>query len=438
MLMRRIYSLIAFLLMTFAATAQSVVTLDFANNVFGISATESADPLTKEFGGVTMTATKGGNSTLPRLDKNLFRFYQNSLLNLSVNGTITSVQFAVASATYKTTDITQGGTALTGDTWTGSAAGSIEFSCAKQVRLASITVTYTPNATTVATPTFSLAEGTYNTAQSVTISATAGDNIFYTLDGSVPSETSNPYNGAISLATEGVYTLKAIAVNTAGEKSAVATARYTIDLPGVRDTLLSAKFQTVGNLEGFATEITSQDSAFNVWAVTQYGLTATGYVGGKAHDAEGWAITPKLDLTNKTNVVLSFDEWANYFTSEDTLKLQTGVFVRVNGGAWEELTLATRTGNNKTWKSTGDISLDKYKGQANVEVGFKYVSTTIKAGTWEVKNLVVLADVDTTTGISTATVAEPTVNAIYDLSGRRVQKAERGIYIINGKKTLVK
>lgn len=47
---------------------------------------------------------------------------------------------------------------------------------------------------------------------------------------------------------------------------------------------------------------------------------------------------------------------------------------------------------------------------------------------------------DFTTGISDTIVAAPgqQTNTIYDLSGRRVEKAVKGLYIINGKKVLVK
>ena len=78
----------------------------------------------------------------------------------------------------------------------------------------------------VATPTFSLDAGTYNTAQSVTITtATAGATIYYTTNGDVPSITSNVYASAIEVAS--TMTIKAIAVKD-GESSAVAEATYTI------------------------------------------------------------------------------------------------------------------------------------------------------------------------------------------------------------------
>ena len=89
------------------------------------------------------------------------------------------------------------------------------------------TETYTISSKGTATPTFSVAAGTYTTAQTVTIKdATAGATIYYTVNGTTPTTASTKYVGAIYVsATE---TLEAIAVGTNYVKSAVAEAKYTI------------------------------------------------------------------------------------------------------------------------------------------------------------------------------------------------------------------
>lgn len=441
MLMKRIYSLLALFILVLTASAQTVVKLDFQNNVFGVTKVEQVDPLTKEFNGVTMNATKGTGTTKPRLSADQFRFYKNSTLSFTVNGVITSVKFvAIEDANYNNVaGITQNGTALGSDTWTGSAENSVEFiASAAQVRLLSVEITYTASASNVVAPTFSLEEKTYTTAQSLALTATAGDKIYYTLNGEVPTTASTPYTGEISLSEDGVYTVKAIAVNATGEKSNVASATYTIDLPGVKDALLDCKFQTAGNLEGFTVNTLSQDSVFDVWTAQSYGLRATAYASGKNYAATSWIISPKLDFTGKKNINLSFDEYAKYFLHADSIATETELFIRTDGGEWEKLTIPTRTSNNGVFAPTGNISLEAYKGKSNVELGFFYKSTAAKAGTWEIKNLLVVADTDNATGVTAVEAKTPAQEVIYDLSGRRVQKATRGLYIINGKKTFVK
>jgi hypothetical protein len=93
------------------------------------------------------------------------------------------------------------------------------------VASAAYTITPLP---VVATPTFSPAVGSYNSAQLVTISdATSGAIIYYTTNGTVPTTSSTEYNGPISVsATE---TLQALAVAPGDTNSAVASAAYTIN-----------------------------------------------------------------------------------------------------------------------------------------------------------------------------------------------------------------
>jgi hypothetical protein len=81
---------------------------------------------------------------------------------------------------------------------------------------------------TVSDPQFSLADGTYTSAQSVTISdSTSGASIRYTTDGSTPSETVGTlYSGSVSIAA--TTTLKAIAYESGYTDSNVASATYTI------------------------------------------------------------------------------------------------------------------------------------------------------------------------------------------------------------------
>ena len=78
-----------------------------------------------------------------------------------------------------------------------------------------------------AIPVFTPADGTYASAQSVTIpDATSGATIYYTTDGTAPTTSSNLYSGAITVSA--TQTIKAIAVAPGLTNSAVATATYII------------------------------------------------------------------------------------------------------------------------------------------------------------------------------------------------------------------
>lgn len=80
----------------------------------------------------------------------------------------------------------------------------------------------------VATPTASPAAGTYNTAQTVTLScATAGARIYYSTNGKNPTDASTLYTAPFTV--DKTTTVKAIATRSGLEDSEVATFEYVID-----------------------------------------------------------------------------------------------------------------------------------------------------------------------------------------------------------------
>ena len=112
----------------------------------------------------------------------------------------------------------------------------------------------------VLAPGFTPAGGTFYGAQSVEITcATDGAEIYYTLDGSVPTSSSTKYTTAISISE--TKTLKAIAIK--GENSSsVSEATYTILAP------LSTMDEIFGKATEVGTTATSVKVAMNNWVVT--------------------------------------------------------------------------------------------------------------------------------------------------------------------------
>ncbi|MHC1702392.1 MAG: chitobiase/beta-hexosaminidase C-terminal domain-containing protein [Tenuifilaceae bacterium] len=100
-----------------------------------------------------------------------------------------------------------------------------------QVSIDDITWTaYAPLNPTVAAPQFSLVAGNYLGAQNVTItSATADAIIYYTLDGSTPTEASTLYSTPVAINSSA--TLKAKAFKAGMDPSPVTSAAYVIQLP---------------------------------------------------------------------------------------------------------------------------------------------------------------------------------------------------------------
>mgnify|MGYP001788024888 CR=1 FL=1 len=119
---------------------------------------------------------------------------------------------------------------------------------------ATASATYTiTSSTTVATPTFSPAGGTYTAAQSVTLScATAGATIRYTTNGSEPTASSTQYTGAINVAS--TTTIKAKAFKSGMTDSATASATYTIN--STVETVAAPVFSPAGGTYTTAQSVT--------------------------------------------------------------------------------------------------------------------------------------------------------------------------------------
>ena len=76
-------------------------------------------------------------------------------------------------------------------------------------------------------PLVNVASGTYATTQSVTLTAGAGETIYYTTNGTTPSATNGTeYSSAISIAA--TCALRAIAVKEGNNDSEIATYEYII------------------------------------------------------------------------------------------------------------------------------------------------------------------------------------------------------------------
>ena len=135
----------------------------------------------------------------------------------------------------------------------------IKIGASDAIYMDEIQITWIADQSALTAPTFTPAAGTYNAVQNVTISAEAGTNIYYTLDGTEPTKASAVYSTPIEIAE--TKTLKAIAVKD--EKvSPIASAKYTINLPLTTMDQIFAKATAVGSTA------TSVEITFDNWVVS--------------------------------------------------------------------------------------------------------------------------------------------------------------------------
>ena len=108
-----------------------------------------------------------------------------------------------------------------------------------------VSATYTVKATA---PTFSIDEGTYNTNQSVALGCTtAGATIYYTTDGTTPTNESTVYSSAIAVNVS--TTINAIAIKTGLTNSDVTSAEYTLKVATPTFSIAGGDFEDAQNIE---------------------------------------------------------------------------------------------------------------------------------------------------------------------------------------------
>lgn len=127
-----------------------------------------------------------------------------------------------------------------------------------------------------------------------------------------------------------------------------------------------------------------------IWTTTSsYGMKGTAFVSNVNYASESWLISPEVDLSKETSAKLRFDHAINFVTVAN-MKSEMAVLISVDNGVnWSSLTVPTYpTGTNWTFVNSGEIDLSQYLGQ-KIKIAFKYSSTSTKAGTWEVKNVLI-------------------------------------------------
>ncbi len=133
--------------------------------------------------------------------------------------------------------------------------------------VASVLITISGTTATLPAPTFSVAPGTYATAQTVTLAdSTAGTTIYYTTNGTTPTTSSAVYSGAITVSS--TETLEAIAVKTGSTNSPAASATYTITT-----TLPAPSFSVAGGTYSSGQTVSISDA--NATATIYYTTNGT-------------------------------------------------------------------------------------------------------------------------------------------------------------------
>lgn len=131
---------------------------------------------------------------------------------------------------------------------------------------------------------------------------------------------------------------------------------------------------------------------------TQYGAKMTGYVDGTVYANEDWLISPKINLSEYSNVTLNFDHALNFATGNINTNHTLWISKNYDSGnpslaQWEQITISNYpVGSNWDFISSGDISIPEDYWVENFVFAFKFMCGSSASSTWEIKNLTLTGD----------------------------------------------
>lgn len=141
------------------------------------------------------------------------------------------------------------------------------------------------------------------------------------------------------------------------------------------------------------------------WTIKYGAAYVTSYVSNVNNDAESWLVSAPIDFSKAGEAVISFDYVTRYNKSGkvaeyNQLLISDNYSGDVTAASWTAIDFAIAENTSDwTFTSTGDVAIPaEFLGKNGVTVAFKYVGTAEKAGTWEVKNVVLTSKEGENTG----------------------------------------
>lgn len=181
--------------------------------------------------------------------------------------------------------------------------------------------------------------------------------------------------------------------------------------PGEETVVLDESFATgQGSFTIDNKQLPNGEGSF-VWNLGSFNddkfMKASAYIGGTKYASESWLVSPPVDLSQATTATLTFDHAHNYAgTAEEEFTLWA---TETSADNWQQLTIDKYGSGFKF--TTATIDLSAYAGKT-IKFAFKYISTTDAAGTWEIKNVKVVANGEGGGTIDPEPEPEPGINLL--------------------------
>lgn len=189
--------------------------------------------------------------------------------------------------------------------------------------------------------------------------------------------------GNITLVGEGKTEISANFVSDGTYKSD--NVKYTLNVTD------PTKLTIFGSADGSGfTYIDNDTPGFDVWTNDPaYGnLQATAYNNSTNYASDAIAYA-NINLTQFKSATLTYSQFNRYFSSAEIIPEQCTVVVREhNSTEWTTLAGTSPATNTNAWNDAEPVDLSAWAGK-NIDLGFRYISTAEKAGTWRLNNIYV-------------------------------------------------
>lgn len=388
-----------------------------------------------------------GGSTNPRLwtlsggDTQL-RIYKGATLTISASdgATITNIVLAGGNTNHTKLSANVGGYTMDekNGVWTGATDKVVLTAAddAKTMQINTVTVTYTFGSVTAkksaglefSATAAAAVVGEAFTAPTLTKVTTAA--VTYSSSDEAVA-TVDAVTGAVTALEAGTATITAKADENDEFYGGSASYTLTVTEPVVTETGIPYEESFNAGIGSFTidnVELSEGLSYVWSWDKSYKCMKASGYY-KKSYAAESWLVSPTINLVGAKTADLSFEQIiSNHF--KDTQDENATLWVKPEGGDWEWIEIGYPEfpeGKNFTEWGKEEISLAKYIGK-KIKIGFKYISTSEIAGTWEIRNFSVTGDAESAIESIEAAEADAPVE-FYNLQGIRVSGDEPGLYI---------
>ena len=454
-----------------------------------LTITETSDGFTLQEGSFSFEAVKNNGATTPTQNERSkdIRLYAKNTLAVTSNKPMTKMVFAISEQGLKRwADVTPSTGTVTNDVdnaqliWTSTdAVSDVTFTVgdkathgtdgagkAGQFDFNSVEITTEDGAVSVSAPTFSLDGGVYTEAQTLTLTADEGCTVYYTNDGTTPSNESTKYTAPITI--DKTTTIKAIAYDANNNASGVVSKTYTF--PIACENIASVKQLEAGTLVALTltdaqvvyvntyqsgdytnTDIYIRDASgaidfYNTGLELKVNDIVNGTVIGEFTVYNGLPEIEKNDETNGDGLNVTEGTEAEPTEITNIADLLTDKYlcdlIVIKGAT----VTSEKSGNYTNYYAVDEndnkvMLYDKFKLGVEIPTDAeKYDITGIMGSanlSGKTTNEVFLIGIEKNipSGINNVTVDELDENApVYNLAGQRVSKDAKGIVIQNGKK----